>query len=57
MHICQVDAMAEQLMATEEPTQHLYYWNVVSDVSPCELGGCDSRWASGSEDGIPTIVK
>ncbi|XP_055510012.1 nuclear pore complex protein Nup85 isoform X1 [Leucoraja erinacea] len=30
VHICQVDAMAEQLMATEEPTQHLYYWNVIT---------------------------
>ncbi|XP_078257347.1 nuclear pore complex protein Nup85 [Rhinoraja longicauda] len=30
MHICQVDAMAEQLMATDEPTEHLYYWNVIT---------------------------
>uniref|UniRef100_UPI00398F0818 nuclear pore complex protein Nup85-like n=1 Tax=Pristiophorus japonicus TaxID=55135 RepID=UPI00398F0818 len=29
MHVCQVDAMTDQLLASENPTTHLYYWNVV----------------------------
>ncbi|XP_069785475.1 nuclear pore complex protein Nup85 isoform X2 [Narcine bancroftii] len=30
VHICQVDAMADQLLATENHAEHLYYWNVVT---------------------------
>ncbi|XP_038633089.1 nuclear pore complex protein Nup85 [Scyliorhinus canicula] len=30
LHICQVDAMADQIMVSENPVEHLYYWNVVT---------------------------
>ncbi|XP_059509765.1 nuclear pore complex protein Nup85 isoform X5 [Stegostoma tigrinum] len=30
LHICQVDAMSDQIMASENPVEHLYYWNVHS---------------------------
>ncbi|XP_067860560.1 nuclear pore complex protein Nup85 [Heptranchias perlo] len=30
LHICQVDAMSQQLLASDSPTEHLYYWNVIT---------------------------
>ncbi|XP_048466830.1 nuclear pore complex protein Nup85 isoform X1 [Rhincodon typus] len=30
LHICQVDAMSDQIMTSENPVEHLYYWNVVT---------------------------
>ncbi|XP_062886911.1 nuclear pore complex protein Nup85 isoform X2 [Mobula hypostoma] len=30
VHVCQVDSMADKLLATENPTEHLYFWNVVT---------------------------
>ncbi|XP_078063807.1 nuclear pore complex protein Nup85 [Mustelus asterias] len=30
VHICQVDAMNDQVMVSDNPVEHLYYWNVVT---------------------------
>ncbi|XP_041073319.1 nuclear pore complex protein Nup85 isoform X1 [Carcharodon carcharias] len=30
VHICQVDAMTGQVLDSENPAEHLYYWNVVT---------------------------
>ncbi|XP_067913904.1 nuclear pore complex protein Nup85 isoform X2 [Heterodontus francisci] len=29
LHVCQVDAMSDQVMASDNPVEHLYFWNVV----------------------------